>query len=293
MQLFVKDLTVIDSSYLCPNRGMVGQSWIVDVVLHGQLDQQSMVLDFGQVKKRLKAIIDEEVDHKLLVPAGHQAVTLTEGDHDMRWLDFDGAGGSIHLYCPSQGLALLPTEAITARSVTDYLAAIIPRYLPDNVVRVDLTLREEELDSACYHYTHGLKKHDGNCQRIAHGHRSMIEVWHAGVRSELLEQRWAERWQDIYLASVEDRRQLADMHRSNAASQLGDQSHYGFSYVSGQGLFELIMPRNAVELIDTDTTVECLADYLLRETHKWPEVTGAITIYAYEGVGKGAIASDE
>lgn len=292
MQLFVKDLTVIDSSYLCPNRGVVGQSWIVDVVLHGQLDQQSMVLDFGQVKKRLKAIIDEEVDHKLLVPAEHCATSVIQGDHDMRWLDFASAGG-IHLYCPAQGLALLATDSITARSVTDYLAGIIPRYLPSNIVKIELALREEDINSACYHYTHGLKKHDGNCQRIAHGHRSMIEVWHAGVRSELFEQRWAERWQDIYLASVEDRTQLKDMHRSEAAGKVDEQTHYGFSYVSGQGLFELIMPRSAVELIDTDTTVECLAEYLLRETKRWPEVTGPITIYAYEGVGKGAIASDE
>ncbi|GGA87032.1 hypothetical protein GCM10011369_31370 [Neiella marina] len=290
MQLFVKDLTVIDSSYLCANRGIVGQSWIVDVVLHGQLDQQSMVLDFGQVKKRLKAIIDEEVDHKLLVPAQHPATSVMAGDHDMQWLDFAGDSGGIHLYCPQQGLALLPTESICARSVTDYLSDIIARYLPANVVKIELTLREEEIPSAYYHYTHGLKKHDGNCQRIAHGHRSMIEVWHAGIRNDLLERRWAERWQDIYLGSIEDRVSIEQLHRSSKALAITDQTHYGFSYVSGQGLFELAIPRNAVELIDTDTTVECLAEYILRETKKWPEVTGDVSIFAYEGVGKGAIA---
>ena len=28
MKLFVRDLTVIDASYLCLQRGMVGESWL-------------------------------------------------------------------------------------------------------------------------------------------------------------------------------------------------------------------------------------------------------------------------
>ena len=62
----------MDFSYLCPERGMVGESWIVDVVLSGVLNEESMVLDFGKVKKQLKQLIDEYIDHKLLVPVEHQ-----------------------------------------------------------------------------------------------------------------------------------------------------------------------------------------------------------------------------
>jgi len=49
--LFVKKLTNIDFSYLDVERGMVGESWLIDIELTGELDDQGMVVDFGIVKK--------------------------------------------------------------------------------------------------------------------------------------------------------------------------------------------------------------------------------------------------
>ena len=53
----------------------------------------------------------------------------------------------------------------------------IKAFLPDNVTEVLVTLRNEDIPDAFYHYTHGLQKHLGQCQRIAHGHRSRIEIY--------------------------------------------------------------------------------------------------------------------
>ena len=269
---------------------MVGESWIVDIILDGRLNEQSMVLDFGRVKKQIKRIIDGAVDHKLAVPTEHAYTGVVHNDlHDTLWVDFMRPnGGSIHLYCPADAFAFIDAEAVTMSSITEYLRAVIKRELPENVDAIQLQLRAEEIPGAFYHYTHGLKKHDGNCQRIAHGHRSRLYVAINGQRDQALEQQWADTWRDIYLGSQDDVVPLSQLQRSQQAQQLSEESHIGYSYRADQGLFELIMPRSENYLIPTDSTVECIAAYLAQQIkrehpHEQVQVTG------FEGVGKGAI----
>ncbi|MFM5785642.1 6-pyruvoyl trahydropterin synthase family protein [Aeromonas veronii] len=289
MKLFVRDLTVIDSSYLCERRGMVGESWLVDIEMSGELNEMSMLLDFGRVKKLIKSIIDEEVDHKLLVPTECPQIHVETLAGDESTVDLLRPGRSIHLRCPSQGFAFIPAPQVDKESVTRYLLAVLAKRLPGNIKDLSLTLRQEAITGAFYHYSHGLKKHDGNCQRIAHGHRSPIEIHIDGERDQELELNWAERWGDIYLGTEEDKVALTELALSpRANAQLGEH-HCGFKYVAPQGLFQLAIPCAEVEMIDTDTTVELLACYIAREVKK---MVGDkfVKIVAYEGVGKGAIA---
>jgi len=287
MKLFVRDLTVIDASYLCPQRGLVGESWLVDIELGGALNEMSMLLDFSRVKKQVKAVIDREVDHRLLVPASHPACQHGPSESGRQWLDFASARGSLHLHCPAEAFCLLPASQVDEASVSDYLLGLLAQVLPDNVQGLTVTLRPERHQTSYYHYSHGLKKHDGNCQRIAHGHRSMIEIWVDGARDAALEAGWAQRWQDIYLGSQEDKVPLATLSLSPAAGQQIGPDHYGFAYVAPQGRFELAIPAALCELVDTDTTVELLADYIARKLRS--QLPGrALRVVAYEGVGKGA-----
>lgn len=292
MKLFVRDLTVIDSSYLCERRGMVGESWLVDIEMSGELNEMSMLLDFGRVKKLIKSIIDEEVDHKLLVPTECPLVHVHALDNDESTVDLLRPGRAIHLRCPTQGFAFIPAPQVDKESVTRYLLGVLAKRLPGNIKDLSLTLRSERIEGAFYHYSHGLKKHDGNCQRIAHGHRSPVEILVDGERDEELEFNWAERWADIYLGTEEDRVALGELalsERDEASLKEGDAHYIGFKYVAPQGLFQLAMPAAEVEMIDTDTTIELLAHYIAREVKK--QVGDKfVKIVAYEGVGKGAIA---
>ena len=293
MQLFVNDLTVIDFSYCCTQRGIVGESWIVDVLLEGELNEMSMVLDFGVVKKQIKSIIDDAVDHKLLLPMSNSMISVTASttQQDHEYVDVITDRGSYFLQSPKQAFAKLLTNSIDIASVTEYLTHIIKAELPDNVKGLTLNLREENIDTDYYHYTHGLKLHDGNCQRIAHGHRSKIQLFKNEQRDHALEKQWCERWEDIYIASEGDRIAQSDIQLSqNAQSKLTSEHQY-FSYLAPQGRFDIAVPSNVLDVVDCDSTVELLADFICRQL-KQEHSNDKIKVIAYEGVAKGAIAYD-
>lgn len=289
MQLFVNDLTVMDFSYLCPKRGMVGESWIVDVVLDGDLNEESMVQDFGLVKKQLKHLIDEYVDHKLLVPAEHEYSKIkTDPVTERVKVDFMRPGErSIHLNCPAEAYAFIYDDEVTMPSVSQYLKEVIATHLPENVAGIELSLREEVINTPYYHYTHGLKKHDGNCQRIAHGHRSKVIVFENESESLEWQQYWADRWKDIYIGSEEDL--VKPEQTSLVVEGQSFAEHYVFAYESSQGVFELAIPKAESNIVQTDSTVECLAQFMANE-QKRIKPEGRYKVYAFEGVGKGAIA---
>ncbi len=283
MILFVRDLTVIDFSYLHRQRGMLGESYIVDVELQGALDDTAMVFDFGKVKKVIKQAIDSLVDHKLAVAAECPALQLdTTGE--LTLLRYQSERGLLQLACPEQAFAVIPCTEINEATVTAFLQQKIKPLLPANVEQLTLTLRPENISGFYYHYSHGLKKHDGNCQRIAHGHRSTIQIYENNMLAPKLNKGWAERWQDIYLGTESDLVAAEQLVHLTPGAQ-----DYSFRYQASQGWFELCIPQSHCEIVPCDTTVECLADFIA-DTLKAQHSTHSYKVVAYEGVGKGAIA---
>ena len=277
--LFVKRLTVIDNSVLSPSRGLVGESWQVDIELEGDVDFQGMILDFGEVKRSIKRLIDDQFDHKLLVPADYRGLQIAEYPEGLH-LSFTLEDGLlIEHRSPRDAVRLIPCERIAA----DRLAQIIADYLsprtPENVGVVHVRLWPEPIDGACYHYSHGLRHHEGNCQRIAHGHRSRIEILRNGRRDPALEDEWATRWSDIYIGT---RANLIGTSRRDGVD------YCEFGYRASHGSFGLTLPKAACYLIDTESTVENLAQHIA-DRLKAEHPQDRFKVYAYEGVDKGAI----
>lgn len=285
MKLFVRDLTVIDASYLDAVRGFVGESYQVDIVLQGELNEQSMILDFSQVKKQIKAIIDAELDHKLLVPHASQFCSVIL-EPQRTQVNFKLTDNSvIQLKCPNEAYCFLESESINLELLETYLEQVILLRLPENITGLQVKLHSEKIETPYYHYTHGLKKHNGNCQRIAHGHRSKIDIFIDDVYNKELVADWANRWKDIYLASREDIIEKSDLSFIVTKNEFDKLCT---AYHAPQGYFELLMPASRAEILPDDTTVEELARFICEQI-KERLSDKKVTVYAYEGIGKGAI----
>ncbi|WP_440053044.1 6-carboxytetrahydropterin synthase [Pseudoalteromonas sp. T1lg65] len=283
MILFVDALTVIDFSFLCPRRGAVGESWIVDITLKGDLNEESMVLDFAKVKKQIKSIIDSKLDHKLAIPS-ELACNYQQQNERVSFDYYFGDNHHMAMNAPAEAVCVIAGDAVTEETTIAYLKSVIMPCMPDNVIDIGIELRPEAATGFYYHYSHGLKKHDGNCQRIIHGHRSLIGVKLNDISMPRLQKLWADKWSDIYLGSEEDLVSAANLKHVKA-----DAEDYAFAYESTQGYFELAVAKKRCDIIPCDSTVECIAEYLAQQI-KQQHPDDKVEVRAYEGVGKGAIA---
>ena len=93
-------------------------------------------------------------------------------------------------------------------------------------------------------------------------------------------QAWCDQWKTIYLASETDK---LDAYENEGIT------YYHFGYDAPQGRFEFHVPASRCDLLQTDSTVERIAEHIASAIKgKFPD--DSIRIKAYEGVNKGAIA---
>jgi len=279
-RLFVDNLTVLDFSYLHPSRGVVGESWIVDVELEGELNDEGMLFDFGHVKKLLKAALDSGLDHTLVVPLALPGLNVTEEQDGERLdIEYRDANGQLKFryQAPREAVFQLDSQSVNIEAARPALEAHLNTLVPANVRKVHLHLHTEQIDGAFYHYAHGLKKHQGDCQRLCHGHRSRLEIWRDGQRDAEVERDWAQRFADIYLVTAEDQ---LDSTEANL-------THVG--YDAEQGRFDVWLSSEQCYAMHSDTTVELIASHLAHELGR-EHPQSQWRVKAFEGVRKGAIA---
>jgi len=276
LKLFVNNLTNVDFSYLDEKHGMMGESWLAQLELDGTLNSQGMICDFGLVKSRVRDWLDTYVDHRLVVPmqCSQTNMQFGKGNLELTWTYSD----KTKLVCnaPEQAFSQVSTKAITPESLANWCEGQLFELFGDEIQGLKLSFVAENIAGAFYHYTHGLQQHDGNCQRIAHGHRSCIEIYINGERDESIEQDWAKQWQNIYLGT-----------KAHIVSKAEGYTKY--QYTAPQGEFSLELPSQRCDDLESETTVEQIAQHVVKVLKsRYPKKD--ILVRAYEGIGKGAIA---
>lgn len=255
----------------------MGETWLASIELIGELDHQGMVCDFGHAKKMLRSWLDENLDHRLLVPS--KAPQLVKNPSAFNNLDLGWrlpGDEVINTKSPAQAVTLVDCAEISPETVAKWCLTKLKPLFPATISQLKLNFTAEAINGPFYHYSHGLKKHKGNCQRIAHGHRSRILIWKNGEICATEMQNWSRRLRDIYIGTQ------SDLLPAKVTK------NYAFAYKAEQGEFYLELPKRCCYLVDTDTTVEFISHHIAK-TLKMMHPNDTFKVKAFEGLAKGAI----
>ena len=283
--LFLRDFTVLDCAVAHPELGLQGESLLVSVELSGELDHQGFILDFGRAKKLLKQLVDDAMDHKLLVP---ESIASSGAGSSSGSISFAG----FHYWAPSVATVTIPGKIVTIPAIAAELERRARALLPANVLGVRFELREEArfTTEANFRYTHGLRYHDGNCQRLFHGHRNPIEVWQNNQRQPEWEKILASEWDDAHFVAMPTLTNRAELDMPLGQRQKLHAGTAEIEYSAPQGKFRASLPASRVVLLEVEPSIENIAR-IGHERLRAMGMRGGFTVRAYEGLNKGAAFS--
>lgn len=264
--MYIDDLTAIDFS-VYDGKEIRGDSVSLSVMVTGKLDESGMISDFGKIKPRLKAICDNQVDHKLVCDP-----KFLRAENGISRGEFHVASGVITSTGPSS--MYCPIELKSSHYVADikeYLHAKFLEAMPDFEFDIELARNA----NASFQYNHGLKLHDGNCQRIIHGHSAELEIVIDGQPNTDIHDRIAAR--------------LNGKHFFNQSDVEQGESLSTIRYQASQGDFEVSMPNALLEIVASEPSIENISKHITLMVKEMYPDAGSIRVRVSEGLSKGAV----
>ncbi len=123
-----------------------GHSYIVRVRLDGEIGEAGMVMDFVQLKKTLKEIIDK-LDHKIILPTKSDIVKVTSNEESTEVLSC----GKKYVF-PTMDVTFLDVPTTTAEEMSKIMVDMMVEAveIPENVHSISIGLDEERGQTAWY-----------------------------------------------------------------------------------------------------------------------------------------------
>ncbi len=91
-----------------------GHTYVVSLRIHGDIGEKGMVMDFVQIKRGLRSIVDD-LDHRVLIPGNSKRITVSVGDEVVVL-----AGCKRYVF-PVEDVVLLDTEESSAEELSRVL----------------------------------------------------------------------------------------------------------------------------------------------------------------------------
>jgi 6-pyruvoyl-tetrahydropterin synthase len=293
--IFIEDIDRIDCAIFSPSQGIMGQSWHVDVFLSGSVDENGFIHDFSHLRKLVKNVLRSSIDHALLIPIMSKQVAFKETDKGEHWdlkafSRLTNYEAQWEYTCPKGAVYPIRSVNISKSIVEQECSRLIRHRLPTQVEKVSVKLREEiaESQATFFRYTHGITNHDGLCQRLFHGHRSLIGIHIDGERREDLEQFVAHELlgSSVHVASVS---QIESGH-VEAGKRGSGLEPISISYEGQGGHYRAKIPARNLFVVQGETSIETIAYQLVKDLKERMDISSKIQVLCCEGIGKGALA---
>lgn len=298
--IFLADVTKVDCAIFDPSKGIIGQSWKVDVTVSGTLGTNGFVYDFSQLKKLVRQVLKTSLDHALIMPINSQAVQFkgmdfqgsdktecwamrsrsSKADTEVEW-SYRGPNGAVF---PSRAVA------VNRQTLEQEVVRSLRHRLPEEITNISVSLCEEDAvaTEAVFRYTHGISGHDGMCQRLLHGHRSRIQIFVGEERRPDLEHYVARDvlGGNVHIATPSQFK--VGMIEPGCRGKTREPVTLG--YHASMGVFEAVLPADRVFCVETETSIECVAREIAKLVKREENTGEKVRVLCYEGISKGAVA---
>lgn len=286
--MFLSNVSIVDHAYIDERGNVVGGSFNPSFMVSGEIDPvEQVVVDFSAVKKQVKAAIDHKeygFDHKLWFIQGYSNGELTQQSNQYKITT-----PTTVMTMPIDAVKVIPNGVYSVEDIGNHFAELVERELRVLHPQVNITVTcvnsidchtpTPERTRSMFRYAHGLKDSTSwGCKNIAHGHLSYIQLLPVTADSGTLVIDIADDLDDVIFVFAE-----------NIIYE--NEYELGIGYTTERGKFTAVYSKPAYKLrvLETETTVEHLVEYVVGSYHDRLESAGVKQVLVSEGLSKGAM----
>lgn len=288
-------LTCIDHAYIDEVGRIKGRSYHASFKVAGSVTkEEKVVVDFSNIKKRIKAIVDDRIyglDHKLWV--------------DDAWVNRAHIETPlVELYIPVNAYHKFYSDEHLIKELSElYIGNLVEDMLKADglAVEVSCTLNENPLfieDRGVYgmfNYFHGLKDSSSwGCKNLAHGHTSYLQLLafdddlSVGPVNSMLSNRHSA---EVCRIVCEDLRNTGFINVENVLTLNNETISLCYN-AKDRGYMRASFREEAMQklvVLETETTVEYLAEYVSAKYGELMKSAGVTHFILSEGLAKGVL----